>query len=301
MSPLLDVAHAVPDRVWVGFAFVLGLCVGSFLNVVIHRLPRDESIVHPSSHCPRCQTALRWFDNVPLVSYLWLRGRCRGCGGAISLRYPVIELVTGLLFAGVAMRFGAAPMTLVGCAFAAALVATAAIDFDHQIIPDEISLGGLAVALVAVPAASRLAGDALDVAILRAVAGALLGGGLLWIVGFAHARVSSVLGRRFEHWPGEGEPLPRFGSLDYWTWFPGVGFGDVKLLAMIGAVLGPAGVLETIVIASLAGLVVGALVTLSRRTWNTPFGFGPAIAVGALLALLAPDPLAWLPWLPVSH
>ena len=296
-----ELALSVPQRVWVGAALVLGLIVGSFLNVVIHRLPRDESIVHPSSHCPRCQTPLRWFDNLPLVSYLRLRGRCRGCGARISLRYPVIELITGLLFAGVALRFGAAPMTLVGCAFAAALVATAAIDFDHQIIPDEISLGGLAVALVAVPAASQLAGDALDVAILRAVAGALLGGGLLWIVGFAHARVSSMLGRRFEHWPGEGEALPRFGSLDYWTWFPGVGFGDVKLLAMIGAVLGPAGVLETLVLASLAGLLFGAIVTLSRRTWNTPFGFAPAIAVGALLALFAPDPFVWLAGLSGTH
>jgi leader peptidase (prepilin peptidase)/N-methyltransferase len=287
--------------IWVGFAFVLGLCVGSFLNVVIHRLPRDESIVHPGSHCPRCQTTLRWFDNVPLVSYLWLRGRCRGCGAGISLRYPVIELVTGLLFAGVALRFGAAPMTLVGCAFAAALVATAAIDFDHQIIPDEISLGGLAVALVAMPATAWLAGEPLHVALLRSLVGALLGGGTLWLVGFLHARVSAVFGRRFDHWPGDGEPLPRFASLDYWTWFPGVGFGDVKLLAMIGAVLGPAGVLETIVLASLAGLAVGALVTLSQRTWNTPFGFAPAIAVGALLALLAPDPFAWLPWLSQPH
>jgi len=297
----MDVVQAVPEGVWVGFAFVFGLCVGSFLNVVIHRLPRDESIVHPSSHCPGCQTPLRWFDNLPLVSYLWLRGRCRGCGGHISLRYPVIELVTGLLFAGVVLRFGATPMTLVGCAFAAALVATAAIDFDHQIIPDEISLGGLAVALVAVPATAWFDAEPLRVAIVRSLAGALLGGGTLWVVGFLHARVSAGFGRRFEHWPGEGEALPRFGSLDYWTWFPGVGFGDVKLLAMIGAVLGPAGVLETIVLASLVGLAVGALVTLSQRTWNTPFGFAPAIAVGALLALLAPDPLAWLPGLSRPH
>jgi len=294
MSPLIDALHAVPGRVWVGFAFVLGLCVGSFLNVVIHRLPRDESIVHPSSHCPSCRTPLLWFDNLPLVSYLWLRGRCRGCGAHISLRYPVIEAVTGLLFAAVALRFGAVPMTVVGCAFAAALVATAAIDFDHQIIPDEISLGGLAVALIAVPASAWLEGEPLRFAAVRSLAGAVLGGGTLWIVGFAHARVSSALGRRFEHWPAPGEALPRFGSLDYWTWFPGVGFGDVKLLAMIGAVLGPAGVLETIVLASLVGLAVGAFVTLSRRTWNTPFGFAPAIAVGAVLALLGPDPLAWL-------
>jgi leader peptidase (prepilin peptidase) / N-methyltransferase len=286
---------SVPDRVWVGFTLVLGLCVGSFLNVVIHRLPRDESIVHPSSHCPRCDVPLRWYDNVPLLSYLWLRGRCRGCGARISLRYPLIELVTGALFAVVALRFGATPMTLVGCAFVAALVATAAIDLDHQIIPDEISLGGLALALVAVPVVDWLAGEPFLSSLLRSLAGAALGGGVLWLVGFAHARVASALGREFEHWPGEGEAPPRFGTLDYWTWFPGVGFGDVKLLAMIGAVLGPAGVLETIVLASLVGLAVGLGITLSRRTWNTPFGFGPAIAVGALLALLGPEPLAWLP------
>jgi leader peptidase (prepilin peptidase) / N-methyltransferase len=291
----MQVALSVPDRVWAGFAFVLGVIVGSFLNVVIHRLPRDESIVHPSSHCPSCQTPLRWFDNVPLASYLWLRGRCRGCGAHISLRYPLVELLTGVLFIAVALRFGPTPMALVGCAFAAALVATAAIDFDHQIIPDEISLGGLALALVAVPVSGWLSGVALGDAIVHALAGAALGGGLIWIVGFVHARVSAALGRTFEHWPGEGELPPRFASLDYWTWFPGVGFGDVKLLAMIGAVLGPFGVLEAIVLASLVGLAVGVFITLSRRTWNTPFGFAPAIAVGALLAFLAPDPFAWLP------
>jgi len=154
----MQVALAVPLRVWVGFAFVFGLVVGSFLNVVIYRLPREESIVHPGSHCPGCGAPVRWWDNVPLVSYLWLRGRCRGCRARISLRYPLVELLTGALFAAVALRFGPVPMAVVGCAFAAALVATAAIDFDHQIIPDEISLGGLAVALVAVPAASWLAG-----------------------------------------------------------------------------------------------------------------------------------------------
>jgi prepilin signal peptidase PulO-like enzyme (type II secretory pathway) len=107
--------------------------------------------------------------------------------------------------------------------------------------------------------------------------------------------VSASLGRTFAHWPGEGEALPRPGSLDYWTWFPGVGFGDVKLLAMIGAVLGPLGVLEAIVLASLAGLSFGLLFALARRTFDTPFGFAPAIAIGALLALLAPDAFAWLP------
>jgi prepilin signal peptidase PulO-like enzyme (type II secretory pathway) len=146
-----------------------------------------------------------------------------------------------------------------------------------------------------VPATAWLSGDAFDAAILRSLAGALVGGGMLWLVGFGHARVSTALGRRFEHWPGEGEALPRPGSLDYWTWFPGVGFGDVKLLAMIGAVLGPFGVLKSIVVASVAGLALGTLVALTRRHWNAPFGFAPAIAVGALLVLLAPDSFAWVP------
>ena len=277
-----------------GLALVLGLMIGSFLNVVIYRLPRDESIVHPSSHCPGCQAPVAWYDNVPLLSYLWLRGRCRVCAEPISLRYPAIELLTGLLFLFVALRFGISPMTVIGCAFAAALVATAMIDFDHQIIPDEISLGGLVVALVLVPLLAWFSGAPAVHAIVHSGIGALVGGGTFWIVGFSHARLSAAMGRRFPHWPGEGEDLPRPGSLDYWTWFPGVGFGDVKLLAMIGAVLGPFGVIETIVIASLAGLVFGLVAWMVNRNWNAPFGFGPAIAAGALLALLVPIDPNWI-------
>jgi leader peptidase (prepilin peptidase)/N-methyltransferase len=277
-----------------GLALVLGLLIGSFLNVVIYRLPRDESIAHPSSHCPSCQAPVAWYDNVPVLSYLWLRGHCRVCGTSISLRYPAVEMLTGLLFLVVALRFGLTPMTLIGCAFAAALVATAMIDFDHQIIPDEISLGGLAVALVVVPLLAWLSGARPFDALAHSLVGALVGGGTLWIVGFGHARLSAAMGRRFPHWPGEGEALPRPASLDYWTWFPGVGFGDVKLLAMIGAVLGPFGVVQTIVLASLAGLVFGLVALLVNRHWNAPFGFGPAIAAGALLALLVPIDLRWL-------
>ena len=118
--------------------------------------------------------------------------------------------------------------------------------------------------------------------------GALLGGGLLWSVAFLHARVSVALGRSFEHWPGEGAEVPKPSSADYWLWFPGMGLGDVKLLAMIGAFLGPWGVLETIVTASLLGLGLGLVYAAVTRKLNAPFGFGPAIAAGALLALLFP-------------
>ena len=277
------------------YSGLLGLIIGSFLNVVIHRLPRGESVVRPSSHCPRCGRAVRSWENVPVLSYLWLRGRCRGCGMGISLRYPAIELLTGALFLAIALRYELSPMTPIWFAFAAALVAAAVIDFDHRIIPDEISLGGLVLALLGVPLLGIWAGEPAPAAFGRSALGALLGGGLLWIVGFVHARVSVVTGRQFTHWPGEGEAPPRPGSLDYWTWFPGLGFGDVKLMAMIGAVLGPIGVLETLLVAACGGLLMGLAWVAVTRSWNTPFGFGPAIAVGALVVLLAPEGLLPLP------
>jgi leader peptidase (prepilin peptidase)/N-methyltransferase len=265
-----------------------GLIVGSFLNVVIHRLPRGESLARPRSHCPQCGHAIAAWQNVPVLSYLWLRGRCHGCGVRISLRYPAVELFTGLVFAGIALRYGVAPMTPVWCAFTAALIAAALIDFDHRIIPDQISLGGLVVALVVVPGVGVLAGEPFVAALLHSFSGALIGGGLLWTVGFAHARLAVAFGREFDHWPGEGNAIPTPRSLDYWVWFPGLGFGDVKLLAMIGAVIGPMGVLETILVAAIAGLVGGVVWAAAIRNWAAPFGFGPAIAAGALLVVLVP-------------
>ena len=258
----MDVALSVPDRVWVGVALVLGLVVGSFLNVVIHRLPRDESIVHPSSHCPSCQTPVRWYDNLPLLSYLWLRGRCRGCGARISLRYPVVELLTGAAVRGrrAALRPGAD-----GARGLRVRGRARGDRGDRFRSPDhprrDLARRARASRSSRCPRragsrGSRSAPRSRARSRARCSAAACSGSSA------SRTRASrSALGRRFEHWPGEGEPPPRFGSLDYWTWFPGVGFGDVKLLAMIGAVLGPFGVLETIVLASLVGLAVGLLVT----------------------------------------
>jgi leader peptidase (prepilin peptidase)/N-methyltransferase len=278
----------LPAGVFPIVAGVFGLLVGSFLNVVIHRLPRGESIVSPGSRCPACRRNIRPWENLPLLSWLLLRGRCAGCRAPISWRYPAVELLTGLIFAAIALRYGATAMTPVWFAFAGALLAAAVIDIDHRIIPDEISLGGLVLAVLVVPWLESLSGSSLVHNLLRSAAGALVGGGVLWAVGFIHARVSAAAGRSFEHWPGEGEELPRPSSLDYWIWFPGLGFGDVKLLAMIGAVLGPVGVLETILAASIAGLALGLAWALVARSWNSPFGFGPAIAVGALFVVLVP-------------
>ena len=280
---------APPRELLIAFAGLIGLVIGSFLNVVIHRLPRGTSLARPGSHCPACGTGVRWFDNVPVLAWLWLRGRCRACRAPISWRYPAVELATGLLFAAIAWRYGWQPMTAIWCAFGAALLAGAVIDFDHQIIPDEISLGGLALALLLVPLARVASGAGWLDALTWSAGGAALGGGIFWLVGFAHARLSTALGRRFEHWPGEGEPLPTPGTRDYWMWFPGVGFGDVKLLAMIGAVLGPIGVLQTILAASLCGLLLGFAWAVALRRLGSPFGFAPALAAGALLVVLAPD------------
>jgi len=290
----MSVGSAFPPELWVGIAFVFGLVVGSFLNVVIHRVPLGESIVRPGSRCPACGRPVTPLENVPVLSYLWLRGRCRGCRGRISPRYPAIELATGIAFAAVAMRYGATPMTPVLCAFAAALIAAAMIDFDHHLIPDEISLGGLVVALLLVPPVRSLAGGAFLDEMFRSFAGAAVGAFLLWSVGFVHARIAAAMGRRFEHWPGDGEDFPRPASADFWLWFPGMGLGDVKLLAMIGAVLGPIGVVETIIVASVAGLVSGFAWALASRSLSAPFGFGPAIAAGALIVVLVPHAMLFV-------
>jgi leader peptidase (prepilin peptidase)/N-methyltransferase len=283
MQPVVE-----PTAFVLALALVLGLLVGSFLNVVVWRLPRGESVVFPGSHCPACDAPIRPWDNIPVLSWLWLRGRCRDCGAPISLRYPAVEAFTGAAFLAVVWRYGVSAETGVFLIVAAGLVAAALIDFDHQIIPDEISLGGLLLGLLAMPFLAWRDGAGLADAIRPSLVGALLGGGLLWIVGFLHARASVAMGRRFAHWPGEGEALPRFTSLDYWTWFPGLGFGDVKLLAAVGAFLGPAGVLETIFAACLLGLLLGLVHAAVTRSWSMPFGFGPAIALGALAVLVSP-------------
>jgi leader peptidase (prepilin peptidase)/N-methyltransferase len=273
-------------------ALAIGLMVGSFLNVVIHRLPLGQSIVFPASHCPGCEAPIKPWDNIPILSFLLLRGKCRMCGTSISPRYPAVELLTGLLFAAIAWRFGPTWWTAAYCLFAAALVVAAMIDHDHQLIPDSISLGGLALALIAMPAIAAHYGDSWMDAFVRAVAGAVIGGGVLWLVAFLHARVSVAMGRQFEHWPGPGEEIPKPADADYWLWFPGLGLGDVKLLGMIGAVVGPAGVLDTILASSLIGLVLGGAQALARGALGRPFGFAPAIAVGTVAVLFLP-PL-WL-------
>jgi leader peptidase (prepilin peptidase)/N-methyltransferase len=276
----------------VPLALAFGLVIGSFLNVVIHRLPLGISVAFPPSHCPSCETRIKPWDNIPVLAYLWLRGRCRHCQAKISLRYPSVELATGLIFAAIAWRFGPSLYTVLYCLFAAALIVAAMIDYDHQIIPDSVSLGGMGLAICVVPIVDAYSGSVYVEALLRSALGAFAGAGILWLVAFLHARVSVAFGRTFDHWPGEGEAIPRPSEADYWLWFPGMGLGDVKLLGMIGAVLGSVGVVDTILASSLVGLVLGTAQAFAAGALARPFGFAPSIALGAIATLFLPQ--LWL-------
>jgi len=236
--------------------FLFGLVFGSFLNVVIARLPDGRSVVHPPSACPACGGSIRWYDNVPVVSWLWLRARCRNCRARISWRYPVVELLTAVLFLLAARRFGpsldlAAALVLLG-----ALVAITGIDLDHQIIPDVITLPGIVVgALLAVvlhPAAW-----------LDTLSGILVGGGLFLVIILASGG--------------------------------GMGGGDMKLGAMMGAFLGWKLVLLAILLGVFAGgaVAIGLLVTGTKGR-KDPVPFGPFLALGAVVSLLWGNTLlAW--------
>ena len=240
-------------------ALAFGSAVGSFLNVVIWRLPRGESIVHPGSHCPSCNAPILWFDNIPVLSYLYLRARCRSCGGRISVRYPLVEAGNALLYAGLLGWLGLTWQLPVAAVFGSAMIALALIDLDHYILPDSITLPGIAVGL-ATSALLRERGW-LD-ALIGAAGGAIL---LLVVLG------AYYLVRKVE----------------------GMGLGDVKMLAMIGAFLGWKGMLVTVILASLLGAAVG--LTLVLTGWKSERaveegqgeGFGLALPFGTFLGAAA--------------
>jgi leader peptidase (prepilin peptidase)/N-methyltransferase len=242
-------------------AFAVGAAIGSFLNVCIWRVPAGESVVFPPSHCPQCDTRIRSRDNIPLISYLLLRGRCHACGGGISLRYPAVEALTGLLFALLLYQFGWSPIVVSRALFVAALIVMSFIDLDHQIIPDGISLPGIVIGLV-------LAGIGYGPPLMDSAVGALLGGGILWAVA---AGYHALTGR------------------------DGMGGGDIKLLAMIGAFLGWRAVLVTLLLGSFTGALIGiGLIALRGADARVPIPFGPFLALGALCALFFGEPLiAW--------
>lgn len=232
--------------------FVFGTIVGSFLNVCIHRLPARESVIAPRSRCGSCRTPIRSYDNIPVLSYLLLRGRCRACAAPIPVRYPLVELLTGLAAVATHALHGWSLSFPVSFAFVCALIVVSMIDLDHQIIPNVISVPGIAVGFVAAVLLGEPSWHA-------SLGGLLLGGGILWIVSEGYFRLT---GRE------------------------GMGGGDVKLLAMIGAFLGWRAVPITLLLASLSGTLVGLGVMLARGSGaRTPIPFGPFLAAGALCAL----------------
>ena len=242
-------------------AGILGLIIGSFLNVVIYRVPRGESIVSPPSHCPSCGQRVRFRDNIPVLSWLLLRGKCRDCRAPIPVRYPLIEALTAALFAIIVARFGYNPVTVFRLLFAAAMVAIVFIDLEHQIIPDVITLPGFLLGL-AVAFAFGAPGP------VDALLGALVGGGTLFAIGFAYERVRGI---------------------------EGMGGGDVKLGLMLGAFTGWEGALFTLMAASAVGAVVGGSLMLLRRAHGkTALPFGTFLAPAAILALfVAPAFFHW--------
>ncbi|MEJ5378249.1 MAG: A24 family peptidase [bacterium] len=235
-----------------------GMVVGSFLNVCIYRLPRQESLVYPGSHCPKCGTPVRPYDNIPILSYLLLKGRCRKCRQSISPRYPLVEALTGGVALALAGRYGWAPETPIFFLLCCGLIVISFIDLDHQIIPNRITYPGIPLGILA---SFLIPGVTLEDSLL----GMALGGGILWLVAIVF------------QWVRKKE---------------GMGFGDVKLLAMIGAFLGWKAVILTLVLSSFVGAVVGyAALRLSGKDVREPIPFGPFLALGALVYMLGGEEL----------
>jgi len=249
------------DHPWltVWFAFFAGLLLGSFLNVCIYRLPRDLSVVVPRSFCPYCEKTISWYDNIPVISYVLLSGKCRACKEQIPIRYPLVELATAAGFASIVATFGLTAAALKFCVFLAIQVALIGSDVEERILPDEFTLGGIVAGLAFswfVPLSFGLGhvllppgADIRYASLLESAISAALASGAIWLVGAMYYRL-----RQRE----------------------GLGLGDVKMVAMIGAFLGLQGALLTLMIASLLGALGGLIYILftgkNASTYELPFG-----------------------------
>lgn len=247
---------AWPQPFLMVYAFVVGSVVGSFLNVIIHRVPRRMSIVSPGSACPSCSAAIRWYDNIPLVSWVVLRGRCRQCAAPISVRYPLVELVAGVIGAATVMRYGVGLPGLEAAVFAWVSLALALIDLEHQILPDVMTYPSILFGLVCAWFGGLASFPA-------AVLGAVVGAGVPILVIVIYKLVRGI---------------------------EGMGWGDVKYLAAIGAVVGLHGCLWVLVIAATLGALVGVtMIVAGRGTARTALPFGTFLALAVILWLYIPS------------
>jgi len=239
---------------------LLGLMIGSFMNVCIYRLPRRLSPVRPRSSCTTCGHTIAWYENIPIVSYVFLRGRCRGCGSRISVMYPIIEAITGAMFLGAYLLYGPSPLLLARLLFGCLMIVLFVIDLQHRILPNAITLPGIVAGVLL----SEVAGPGWRSSLI----GLLAGGGILWAIAEIYYRM-------------RGEE--------------GLGMGDVKMLSMIGAFLGWKLMLVTLVLASFSGSIVGAVVLVARKeSLKYALPFGTFLALGAITSAAAGDGLvAW--------
>ena len=253
--------------------FIFGSIIGSFLNVCIHRMPLGESVVWPRSHCPKCNKRIPGYDNVPFLSYLILKGRCRFCKERISLRYPIVEFLSASMFLLLFMRFGLSYDFFLYIVLACSLIIATFVDLRHRIIPDEVSIGGMIVGFIL----STLKGVSLKPLyfsfspMVNSLLGILIGGGVIYLTGFVF---DLVYFKMLKKPPIQGET-------------ESMGGGDVKLLAMIGAFLGIKGALLTFITAPFFGLIFGLINLLSKK--DHTIAYGPFLSLGALVSLFWAD------------
>ena len=248
------------EKAFLHYFFFLGLAVGSFLNVCIFRMPRGRSVVHPPSACPKCKTRIQWYDNIPVMSWILLRGRCRSCGVRISPRYPLIELGTGLIFLFLATRLPWDWTIAFPLYYASVLIAVTFTDFDMKLIPDLLTLPAIPLGVIY---HGWIGGAWID-----SLVGLVVGGGSLWLIGEIYLRLRKV---------------------------EGMGGGDVKLAAMMGAFLGWKSILAVLFLSSLAGGIFGiALMVFARKGGKSEIPFGVFLApVGFLLFVWGEEWIGW--------
>ncbi len=284
LSFLVDL-NLIPPAFFYIVIGVIGAIIGSFLNVVIHRLPREESVVFPNSRCPSCSTVIAFYDNVPVLSYLLLRGRCRNCKASISPRYPAVEILTGLLYVAILWRDGLTAVLPFDLVFISAVVALVFIDAEHMILPNRITYPGMIFALLArltLPYLSGLA--AFDD--LPSLAHGLFDGWPIWAASLSGAALGALIG---------GGSLWLMG----WTWeklrgVEAMGLGDVKMMFMVGGYLGWRLTILTIFLGVLSGSLIGIVLMAKepKRNMQMLLPFGVFLGIGTITAMLVGAPIA---------